>query len=137
MALFSSIFAQCALVILVYGHRLLLNCPRKLRCCPNSVTKPKDERHFDFLGSVTGILGLFMVNIAWNQVPIVGWGELYVYVLLMLGISFLVAFVFIEYPVASSPGIANGQCRLTRYTDYGFRWNRSTKDRSKSVFHGA
>src|ERR1700685_2927109 len=26
------------------------------------------------------------------------------------------------------------QCCLTMYTDYGFRWNRSRKDRSRSVF---
>jgi len=33
---------------------------------PNS-NVPKDERHFDFLGFVTGILGLVMVNFAWNR----------------------------------------------------------------------
>ena len=27
------------------------------------------------------------------------------------------------------------QCWVTMYTDYGFRWNRSTKDRSRSIFH--
>ena len=29
----------------------------------------------------------------------------------------------------------SSQCWVTMYTDYGFHWNRSTKDRSRSIFH--
>ena len=51
---------------------------------------------FDWLGAVTGVAGLVLFNVAWNQAPIVGWQEPYVIVLLILGAGFLVVFVLVE-----------------------------------------
>ena len=65
---------------------------------PNTLTpdEPAMKQRFDFAGSVTGVVGLVLVNFAWNQGPVVGWGKPYVYVMLVLGILFLLAFLFIE-----------------------------------------
>lgn len=43
------------------------------------------DRTFDYLGPITGVAGLILINAAWNQAPILGWSTLYVYVLLILG----------------------------------------------------
>lgn len=51
---------------------------------------------FDYAGAMTGVAGLVLFNVAWNQAPSVGWGTPYVGVLLVLGLLFFTAFVFIE-----------------------------------------
>lgn len=101
-ALFSSIFAQYAwwpwsywsMAIACFSIVLIsyFVIPTTLR----DTNEPKKRHHFDFPGSVAGISGLVMINFAWNQGPIVGWGEPYVYILLILGIFFLAAFIVIE-----------------------------------------
>ncbi|KAH8591042.1 major facilitator superfamily transporter [Bisporella sp. PMI_857] len=50
----------------------------------------------DFAGSVTGVTGLVLINFAWNQAPIVGWQMPYIYVLLILGFTFMGGFAIIE-----------------------------------------
>ena len=50
----------------------------------------------DVFGATTGVIGLVLINFAWNQAPLVGWKTPYVYVLLIIGILSLVAFAFIE-----------------------------------------
>lgn len=57
----------------------------------------------DVLGGACGIGGLVLVNIAWNQAPIVGWSEPYVYVLLIIGILLIAAFFCVEFWVAEHP----------------------------------
>ncbi|KAJ6019681.1 hypothetical protein N7499_009353 [Penicillium canescens] len=57
----------------------------------------------DALGGACGICGLVLVNIAWNQAPIVGWSEPYVYVLLIIGIILILAFFYFEFRVAEHP----------------------------------
>ena len=122
-ALFSSIFAQLAwwpwsywsmaiacFSIALVSYIVIPSPP------PTNTDGLKKEHHFDFAGSVAGISGLVMVNFAWNQGPIVGWGEPYVYVLLIVGILFLVAFIFIEHRVVRPllpPGILNGETGFT------------------------
>ena len=54
------------------------------------------EQRFDHLGAVTGVSGLVLINVAWNQGPTVGWPDPYVYILLILGILSLILFVIIE-----------------------------------------
>jgi MFS family permease len=51
----------------------------------------------DIVGTFTGVTGLILINIAWNQAPIVGWPTPYVYILLLLGFLFVLAFFYIEY----------------------------------------
>ncbi|KAK2766712.1 hypothetical protein FQN54_006026 [Arachnomyces sp. PD_36] len=47
-------------------------------------------------GSITGVVGLILVNFAWNQGPAVGWSTPYTYFLLIIGLLILVLFFVIE-----------------------------------------
>ena len=60
------------------------------------------SKHIDYLGSFFGIAGLVLLNLSWNQAPVVGWSEPYVIVFLILGIMSLCAFFWIEQK-ASDP----------------------------------
>ena len=62
---------------------------------------PGPRQKFDFLGAFTGIAGLVLFNTAWNQGPDVGWKDPSVYVLLIIGVLMLIAFVFVERRVES------------------------------------
>lgn len=57
----------------------------------------------DVIGAALGITGLVLVNIAWNQAPVVGWQEAYVYVVLIIGFLILAAFIYYEVHVAAYP----------------------------------
>ena len=61
-------------------------------------TKPVQQ--FDYLGAITGVAGLVLFNIAWNQAPIVGWSNAYVIVFLILGILIIGLFLFVETRVS-------------------------------------
>jgi MFS family permease len=54
---------------------------------------------FDYLGAITGVSGLVLFNVAWNQAPNVGWQSPYVVVLLVLGLLFFAAFYIVERKV--------------------------------------
>lgn len=77
---------------------------------PSPAPQPKPKRSIrqvltalDVLGGLTGVLALVLFNFAWNQAVIVSWHEPYVYVCLILGVLFGVAFFYIELRWASSP----------------------------------
>ena len=125
-ALFSSIFAQYAwwpwsywcMAIVCFSIVVIswFVIPSPLRDNNDYDDHLDEKRHFDFAGSVAGICGLVMVNFAWNQGPIVGWGEPYVFILLTLGVLFLVAFIFIEHRVLRPllpPDVINGEVGFT------------------------
>ena len=57
----------------------------------------------DLPGAVTGITALVLFNFAWNQAPIVGWAEAYVYACLILGLIFAGVFFYVEFRVAPEP----------------------------------
>lgn len=57
----------------------------------------------DIWGSITGICGLVLINFAWNQAPIAGWGNPYIYVLLIVGFIFMGAFAYVESRIAKFP----------------------------------
>ncbi|OOF95009.1 hypothetical protein ASPCADRAFT_406813 [Aspergillus carbonarius ITEM 5010] len=61
---------------------------------------------FDYIGTCTGITGLVLFAFAWNQASVVGWHEPYTYVLLIVGIIFIVGFVFSQSRV-SAPVLPN------------------------------
>jgi MFS family permease len=50
----------------------------------------------DMPGAFAGIAGLVLINFAWNQAPVVGWTDPYIYILLIVGFLSLGAFGFIE-----------------------------------------
>lgn len=57
----------------------------------------------DIVGAACGVGGLVLVNVAWNQAPIVGWTTPYVYVLLIVGALFIAAFFYVEFNIAEHP----------------------------------
>lgn len=104
-----------------------------------------DVGHFDWPGSITGVLGLILINFAWNQGPNVGWDKPYVYVMLILGILSMVAFVYCETKVADPlipftivrgetafvlGCIAAGWSCFGIWLYYSFRWLEYVDERS-------
>ncbi|RYP12697.1 hypothetical protein DL765_007197 [Monosporascus sp. GIB2] len=57
----------------------------------------------DMPGTITGVAALVLINLAWNQAPIAGWSQPYVYITLILGILILGVFFFIEIRYATHP----------------------------------
>lgn len=51
---------------------------------------------FDTKGAISGVTGLVLVNIAWNQAPMYGWSSPHVYFLLIIGLLVLAFFFYIE-----------------------------------------
>ena len=69
------------LVLAVIGH---LSIP---------VESPTEsDQRFDTLGAILGVIGLVLINIAWNQAPTVGWSKPYIIIVLLLGLFCLVSF---------------------------------------------
>ncbi|EDK35987.2 hypothetical protein PGUG_00085 [Meyerozyma guilliermondii ATCC 6260] len=58
------------------------------------------NKEFDFLGAFTGVGGLVLFNVAWNQAPIVKWSTPYTYILLVIGVLLLSIFVYVELKVS-------------------------------------
>jgi MFS family permease len=61
-----------------------------------NIVKTFSIEQIDLWGSVTGVIGLVLINFAFNQGPVVGWPTPYVYSLLIVGFLFVAAFFFIE-----------------------------------------
>lgn len=57
----------------------------------------------DVIGATLGVSGLVLVNVAWNQGPVVGWEQPYVYILLIIGAVILAAFFAYEIKFATHP----------------------------------
>ncbi|KAH8895937.1 MFS general substrate transporter [Thozetella sp. PMI_491] len=74
---------------------------------PHKMASPHSLRELlselDLPGAVTGVLGLVLVNFAWNQAPIEGWQTPYVYATLIIGVLFLGLFFWIELSWSSTP----------------------------------
>ena len=51
---------------------------------------------FDWTGSLLSVAGLVLVNVAWNNGPLYGWGTPNVYFVLIIGLICLVGFVWVE-----------------------------------------
>lgn len=64
---------------------------------------PQSKAQFDYLGCVTGVSGLILINFAVNQAPLVGWKTPYIYYLLILGAFIFALFIYIELKIASHP----------------------------------
>ena len=72
------------------------------------INKPPPRREslwvrMDGMGILLGVAGLVLVNFAFNQAPIVGWATPYIYFLLILGLFFVAAFLYVEASQAAYP----------------------------------
>ncbi|KAK9427487.1 major facilitator superfamily-domain-containing protein [Lipomyces doorenjongii] len=63
----------------------------------------KKLEDLDIPGGLTGVAALALFNFAWNQAVVAGWQQPYVYVCLILGVLFVVAFFCIEVYWAKAP----------------------------------
>ena len=54
---------------------------------------------FDWLGTLTGVSGLLLFNVAWNQAPTAGWQATEVIATLVIGLVLLLTFVVVERSV--------------------------------------
>ncbi|KAI1073569.1 MFS general substrate transporter [Whalleya microplaca] len=95
-------FAIVLAAVTVMGYYAIPDLPEKYHH-----ERPKGFKNIvqelDIVGTVLGVAGLVLVNFAWNQGPIVGWPQPYVYVTLILGALFLAAFFVFEWQYAKNP----------------------------------
>ncbi|KAF2112947.1 major facilitator superfamily [Lophiotrema nucula] len=84
-------FWSYGITALALGAFSLLVIPRELSERP--VVKPK----FDWTGSLLVVAGLVLLNVAFNNAPLYGWGKPHVYFLVIMGVMCLAAFVWVEY----------------------------------------
>ena len=104
-ALFSSLLSQFAWWPWAYWCMAILCCLLAIVAVfviPNAEKndhRDSGKQSFDYLGAFSGTAGLILFNVAWNQAPVVGWGTPYVIVLVILGISFVGMFFFVEHRV--------------------------------------
>ena len=68
---------------------------------PDHISDPNGK--IDWVGAYLGVGGLILFNFAWNQASVVGWEEVYVYVLLIVAILHFCIFIFWEAKVAKEP----------------------------------
>ena len=104
-ALFSSIFSQLAwwpwtfwsfgVAAWALSAFALLVIPKQLAHDAQFAGRAQ-KPGMDWTGSILGVSGLVLVNVAWNNGPLYGWGTPHVYFTLILGIFSLVAFVWVE-----------------------------------------
>jgi MFS family permease len=89
------IFGIACFIFAVLGY---LSIP----CVPQK--KPREDlstfERLDTYGAITGVSGLILINFAWNQASLVGWGVPYTYVLFIVGILVMALFLFIESKAA-------------------------------------
>ncbi|KAL4801775.1 major facilitator superfamily domain-containing protein [Aspergillus unguis] len=108
-AVFAALFSQLAWWPWTYWSMCIVSVVCAgigwLVIAPIRHNQPKDNLFvaLDIPGAATGITGLVLVNVAWNQAPAVTWAEPYVIVLLILGALFLAAFFVIEFKYAKDP----------------------------------
>ncbi|ODQ77023.1 hypothetical protein BABINDRAFT_10556 [Babjeviella inositovora NRRL Y-12698] len=67
------------------------------------VSPPPPSQAMDWYGGVTGVAGLVLIMVAWNQAPIMLWSEPYVPVLFAVGLLLMGAFFFLELRVVANP----------------------------------
>lgn len=93
-------FAVTLVTIAVIGHFVI----------PDSTLKTEVPANFraaiselDIPGAITGVTALVLISFAWNQAPIVGWQEPYLWIALIVGILLATLFVLIENYYAAKP----------------------------------
>ncbi|KAF2806396.1 MFS general substrate transporter [Mytilinidion resinicola] len=62
-----------------------------------------DRPTFDYLGSLTGVTGLILINFALNQAPLAGWATPYIPAILTLGVVSMAIFVWVELYITPHP----------------------------------
>jgi MFS family permease len=99
-ASFSSLFAELAWwpwAFFSYAFTLWGLTVLALIVIPKELSeKPLNPPGFDWTGSALGVIGMILINIAWNNAPLYGWSEPHVFVLLIIGVVVMLAFFWVE-----------------------------------------
>ena len=109
-ALFSALFAQLAWwpwayfatavsSVLLTGASLFAIPVAPCTQLVGETPAPSLFQRLDGFGTITGVTGLILISFASNQGPNVGWPTVYIYVLLILGLSIMALFFASEYRV--------------------------------------
>ena len=88
-AIYAAVMAAAAAVIIpsaIETHRAAGGAP---------------EMSFDWQGALTGVAGLVLFNVAWNQAPAVGWSDPYVLVFLIVSVLLFGVFFWVERRAAA------------------------------------
>ncbi|KAL7625930.1 multidrug-resistance type transporter aminotriazole resistance [Parahypoxylon ruwenzoriense] len=94
-------FSLILVAFLAIGYFAIPTASNRHHARPQGLKEIVQE--LDLVGTVLGVGSLILFNFAWNQAPIVGWPEPYVYVTLIIGALLLAAFFVFELKFASSP----------------------------------
>jgi MFS family permease len=104
-SLFASLFAEYAWwpwAFYSYGMAAWALAAFALLVIPKSLAHDaqlggrQKKVHFDYTGSLFGVVGLVLVNIAFNNGPLYGWGQSHVYLTLIFGLISLAVFGAVE-----------------------------------------
>ncbi|KAF2670531.1 YOR378W-like protein [Microthyrium microscopicum] len=110
-ALFSSILAEYAWwPWCFWAMALVSTIITFLAYCivPDELAKPATPPGvrpptFDWIGCITGVSGLILINFALNQAPLVGWNTPYIYFTFILGFLIIIFFIYAEFRVTGDP----------------------------------
>lgn len=113
-AVFASLFALVSWPWAFYSFAIALACMSIATCffvpSPPLPAEPVEDKsvlhllaRLDIFAGLLGVTSLILINFAWNQAPIVGWREAYVYVTLILGFLFGAAFFWVEIKMSKYP----------------------------------
>lgn len=94
-------FAIYLVVLTVVGLWMIPDPPKKTKF--SHISLGEQIKNLDLLGALTGVTALVLFNFAWNQAPLVGWPQPYVYICLILSFLFISMFFYIELRVAKTP----------------------------------
>jgi MFS family permease len=94
-------FAIYLVVLTVAGLWMIPDPPKETKF--SHISLGEQIRNLDLLGAITGVTALVLFNFAWNQAPLVGWPQPYVYICLILSFLFIPIFFYIELRVAKTP----------------------------------
>ncbi|OTA89525.1 hypothetical protein M434DRAFT_79287 [Hypoxylon sp. CO27-5] len=94
------VFAVSLLVIAGVGYIAIPESTQKSEI-PSDIRGAMSE--LDIPGAMTGVLALVLISFAWNQAPLVGWQEPYLWIALIIGILLAMLFVMIETYYAPKP----------------------------------
>ncbi|KAK3075554.1 multidrug-resistance type transporter aminotriazole resistance, partial [Teratosphaeriaceae sp. CCFEE 6253] len=115
-AAFGSLFAQLAwwpwaffsfaialATTAIVGVIVIPDIPSGMRDKQSRMSWRETVIQLDVLGGAVGVLALVLCNFAWNQAPVVGWQEPYVFATFIAGILTIPAFFYIELRISPLP----------------------------------
>ncbi|KAI1662250.1 MFS general substrate transporter [Daldinia decipiens] len=95
------VFAATLLIIAGAGCFTIPNKPTLKGETPTNLRAVMSD--LDIPGAIAGVSALVLISFAWNQAPLVGWQEPYLWIALIVGILLAILFVLIETCYAPKP----------------------------------